>query len=88
MKKFLIIFSFLLSLQLKGFSQDELLDIEGATDPLAAASNAIGLSQDELLDTEGAPDPQNVPVDGGISLLAAAGAAYGVSRMRKGHKSE
>lgn len=59
MKKLLIIFSFLLALQLKGFSQDE------------------------LLDTEGAPDPQGVPVDGGISLLLAAGAAYGVSRIRK-----
>ncbi len=29
-----------------------------------------------------------VPVDGGLSLLLAAGAAYGVGRMRRRHSDE
>jgi hypothetical protein len=31
---------------------------------------------------EPGPPPDNVPVDGGLSLLLAAGAAYGVRRLR------
>ena len=43
------------------------------------------LAQDgEFLGTEdGGPAPGDVPVDGGISLLLAAGVAYGASRWRK-----
>ena len=29
-------------------------------------------------------DPSNMPVDGGLGWLAAAGAAYTVRRLRKG----
>jgi hypothetical protein len=29
------------------------------------------------------PPPTNVPIDGGLGVLLAAGAAYGVKRMRK-----
>lgn len=45
------------------------------------------LAQEEELGTE-APDPgSSVPVDGGLSLLLAAGAAYGGRRLyRKGTK--
>jgi hypothetical protein len=34
---------------------------------------------------QGAPpeDPQDAPIDGGLSVLLAAGAAYGVKRMKK-----
>jgi len=34
---------------------------------------------------QGAPpdDPQDAPIDGGLSVLLAAGAAYGVKRMAK-----
>jgi hypothetical protein len=31
---------------------------------------------------QGPPDPNDVPVDGGLSLLIAAGAAYGVKKYR------
>lgn len=45
------------------------------------------LAQDEELDVEGGGAPslgEGVPVDGGLSLLLAAGAAYGVGRLRRG----
>jgi hypothetical protein len=41
------------------------------------------LAQDEALGSEGGPDPGAVPVDGGITLLLAAGAAYGASKLRR-----
>jgi hypothetical protein len=31
---------------------------------------------------QGPPDPDDVPLDGGLSLLLAAGAAYGVKKYR------
>lgn len=40
------------------------------------------MAQEEELGVEG-PAPGGVPVDGGLSLLLAAGVAYGVSRRRK-----
>jgi hypothetical protein len=38
----------------------------------------------------GAPNPGDdpAPIDGGISLLVAAGAAYGVKKYRDGRKKE
>ena len=45
------------------------------------------LAQDEELGSEGGPDPGAVPVDGGITLLLAAGAALGGRRLyRQGAK--
>ena len=35
---------------------------------------------------QGPPDPEDVPIDGGLSLLLAAGAAYGVKKYRDGKK--
>ena len=35
---------------------------------------------------QGPPDPNDVPIDGGLSLLIAAGAAYGVKKYRDGKK--
>lgn len=32
---------------------------------------------------QGPPDPEDTPVDGGLGLLLAAGAAYGVNKYRK-----
>jgi hypothetical protein len=47
------------------------------------------MAQDgELLDTESGPAPGDVPVDGGISLLLAAGVAYGASRWKKAKENE
>ena len=45
------------------------------------------VAQEELGSETGGPDPGAVPVDGGLSLLLAAGAAYGGRRLyRKGAK--
>lgn len=35
---------------------------------------------------QGPPDPNDVPIDGGLSLLLAAGAAYGVKKYRDSRK--
>jgi hypothetical protein len=35
---------------------------------------------------QGPPDPDDTPIDGGLSLLIAAGAAYGVKKYRDGKK--
>jgi hypothetical protein len=32
------------------------------------------------------PDPQAVPIDGGVSLLAAAGIAYGAKKLHERRK--
>jgi hypothetical protein len=32
------------------------------------------------------PTPQNIPIDGGLSWLLAAGGIYGVSKLRKKFK--
>ena len=40
-------------------------------------------SGDEDLSTENGPAPGDIPVDGGLSLLLAAGAAMGVRRLRR-----
>lgn len=36
---------------------------------------------------QGPVDPDDVPIDGGVSLLLAAGAAYGVKKYRE-HKKK
>ena len=33
-------------------------------------------------------DPNDVPIDGGLTLLLAAGAAYGVKKYRDGKKKQ
>ncbi len=37
---------------------------------------------------QGPIDPNDAPIDGGLSLLLAAGAAYGVKKYRDGKKKE
>lgn len=37
---------------------------------------------------QGPPDPEDTPIDGGLSLLLAAGAAYGVKKYRDGKKKD
>ena len=45
------------------------------------------LAQNEALGSEGGPDPGGVPVDGGLTLLLATGAAFGGRRLyRQGAK--
>jgi hypothetical protein len=45
------------------------------------------LAQPELLSAQGIPgfpeDPPQVPIDGGLGLLAAAGGAYALNKLRK-----
>jgi hypothetical protein len=36
----------------------------------------------------GPDDPDDVPIDGGLSLLVAAGAAYGIKKYRDAMKKE
>lgn len=44
-------------------------------------------NEEDLVSESGtAPFPGDIPVDGGLSLLLAAGAAYGVRRVRRGVK--
>ena len=45
-------------------------------------------SGDEGLGTENGPAPGDIPVDGGLSLLLAAGAAYGAGRLRRRTKAD
>jgi hypothetical protein len=37
---------------------------------------------------QGPVDPDDVPIDGGLSILAAAGAAYAVKKYRDGRKKK
>ena len=57
------------------------------TDELPGVGNLLPvqdlLSTDDNLATEAGPAPGVVPVDGGLSLLLAAGAAYGARRLRR-----
>ncbi len=54
---------------------------------LLNVSVGVAFSQEEELGVENGPDPGAVPVDGGLSLLLAAGAAYGGNRLfRKSQK--
>ena len=37
---------------------------------------------------QGPPDPQDVPIDGGLTLLLAAGVGYGVKKYRDSKKNQ
>lgn len=41
-----------------------------------------------LTRAQGPPDPEDVPIDGGLTLLIAAGAAYGIKRYRNNKEAE
>lgn len=41
-----------------------------------------------LLLAQGPPDPEDTPIDGGLSVLLAAGAAYGVKKYRDSRKKD
>jgi hypothetical protein len=46
----------------------------------------VGLSDDPPPFNPGDPSP--IPVDGGVSILLAAGAAYGVKKVRDARKAK
>ena len=55
---------------------------------LMVASLPLLAQEEELGSESGGPAMGDVPVDGGISLLLAAGVAYGASRWRKDKENE
>jgi hypothetical protein len=97
MKRILLL-SILLTATLTRLCAQDTEDPQAGVDPamlltdgmpgLQEIMNSVELtSGDESLSTENGspPSPGNIPVDGGISLLLAAGAAYGVRRVRGSH---
>lgn len=63
----------------------------------AGAYLLAGLASPALAQTPGtggpqpsapAPDPTEVPIDGGASVLLAAGAAYGLKRLRNARRTK
>jgi hypothetical protein len=50
---------------------------------LMVASLPLLAQEEELGSESGAPAMGDVPVDGGISLLLAAGVVYGIGRSKK-----
>jgi hypothetical protein len=48
---------------------------------LLLALQLPSMAQEEELGTEGGPTPSDLPVDGGLTFLLAAGAAYGGRRL-------
>lgn len=41
-----------------------------------------------ITQAQGPIDPEDTPIDGGLTLLLAAGAAYGVKKYRDGKKKK
>lgn len=48
----------------------------------------IGIALPMITLAQGPIDPNDAPIDGGLSLLVAAGAAYGVKKYRDGKKKQ
>jgi hypothetical protein len=42
----------------------------------------VGIALPVISLAQGPPDPNDVPIDGGLSLLIAAGTAYGIKKYR------
>ncbi len=77
MKKLFCLFCLGLLIGLSTIAQDDPVD-NGPFTPSDPGSTAV----DEDPMESNAPDPEDIPVDGGLSLLLAAGAAYGVRKVR------
>ena len=75
-----------------GIVTGELIEPGLMTDGMPGIGNLLPvedlLSTEEILSTESGPAPGDIPVDGGLSLLLAAGAAYGAGRMRRRTKAD
>jgi hypothetical protein len=77
MKKLICLFCLGLLIGLTTSAQDDPVD-NGPLTPSDPGTTAV---DDDPIESN-APDPNGIPVDGGLSLLLAAGAAYGVRRLR------
>lgn len=93
--KFLFSLALFLSVGLTTVAQDDILFIEesdfseidfssGGTSDLQQMFSDLAAAVEAGPDP-GAP-PTNLPVDGGLSLLLAAGVGYGANRLRKNRK--
>lgn len=74
MKKITCLICLGLMMGLLTSAQDDLI-----ADPFTSSDPGSGLLEDPAGTENG--NPGNIPVDGGLSLLLAAGAAYGVKRV-------
>ena len=83
-----------LSVGLTTVAQDDVVFIEESDFSQIDFSNGGSNLQQMFSDLSAAvefgpdpgPPPTNLPVDGGLSLLLAAGVGYGASRLRKNRK--
>lgn len=83
----------LLTVSFTAAAQDELFIEESDFSEIDFSSGGSNLQQmfnDLSAAVEEGPDPgappTNLPVDGGLSLLLAAGVGYGANRLRKNRK--
>lgn len=64
-------------------SQRNDVNLPAWSEPQARQQRADRSTQPQTEETDPPPPPPQVPVDGGLGLLAAAGVAYAVSRLRR-----
>ena len=83
MKKLVCICCLGLLIGLTTSAQDDPVD-NGPFTPSDPGTTAV---DDDPAGTDNA-DPGDIPVDGGLSLLLAAGAAYGAGRLRRRTKAD
>jgi hypothetical protein len=83
MKKLICICCLGLLIGLSTSAQDDPVD-NGPFTPSDPGSTAV---DDDPMESN-APDPNDIPVDGGLSLLLVAGAAYGAGRLRRRAQAE
>ena len=92
--KILFSLALFLTVGLTTVAQDDVVFIEESDfseiDFSNGGSNLQQMFSDLSAAVEVAPDPStpptNLPVDGGLSLLLAAGVGYGANRLRKNRK--
>jgi hypothetical protein len=87
-----IIFSIVLFLtvSMTTIAQDDVLFIE-ESDFSSGEANLQQMFSELSAAAEGASkdrDHKNLPIDGGLSILLAAGVGYGANRLRKNRKNE
>ena len=86
MKKSICILCLSLALASQGAAQDDLSNGALEENPFLSLlpEPGTGLSDEDPIGTENGPAPGDIPVDGGLSLLLATGAAYGGRRLYAG----
>ena len=71
----------------QGLLADDAAAVTGSEGVSSLLDDLGGSAGDDPMGTDSPDDPSNIdpalPVDGGLSLLLAAGAAYGVRRLKR-----